>query len=89
MRICVCSARWRVTTVKTVGIALLPRRLKEVVYSERQLYLVFEWIDKDLKKYMDAVPTGLEPGLIKASQTVVHSCWQAAAVSFALRAHAV
>ena len=44
------------------------RRLKEVFCSDKQLYLVFEWIDKDLKKYMDAVPTGLSHGLIKVCE---------------------
>lgn len=45
----------------------LLRRLKEVIYSDKQLYLVFEWIDKDLKKYMDAVPSGLGAPLIKVT----------------------
>ena len=29
-------------------------RLKEVIYSQDQLYLVFEYLEYDLKKYMRA-----------------------------------
>lgn len=29
-------------------------RLKEVIYSQEQLYLVFEYLEFDLKKYMRA-----------------------------------
>lgn len=53
--------------VPTANVVARRGRLKEVVYSDKQLYLVFEWIDKDLKKYMDAVPAGLEPNLVKVS----------------------
>lgn len=33
---------------------LFPRvyRLKEIIYSQDQLYLVFEYLEFDLKKYM-------------------------------------
>ena len=36
-------------------------------HSEGRLYLVFEWVDKDLKKYMDSVPEkeGMKMSLIK------------------------
>ncbi len=30
-------------------------RLKDVEHSDGRLYLVFEWVDKDLKKYMDSL----------------------------------
>ncbi len=41
--------------------------LKDVEHSEGRLYLVFEWVDKDLKKYMDSVPEkeGMKMNLIK------------------------
>ena len=29
------------------------------------LYLVFEWVDKDLKKYMDSVSGGMTMPLVK------------------------
>ena len=28
-------------------------QLKDVEHADGRLYLVFEWVDKDLKKYMD------------------------------------
>jgi hypothetical protein len=43
-------------------------RLKDVEHAEGRLYLVFEWLDKDLKKYMDsalATPQGMPMDLIK------------------------
>jgi serine/threonine protein kinase len=33
-------------------------QLKDVEHSDGKLFLVFEWLDKDLKKYMDAQPPG-------------------------------
>ena len=40
--------------------------LKDVEHSEGRLYLVFEWVDKDLKKYMDSVEKdGMKMPLIK------------------------
>ncbi|XP_062907963.1 cyclin-dependent kinase 2-like isoform X2 [Mobula hypostoma] len=41
-------------------------RLLDVIHSEKKLYLVFEFLNKDLKKYMDsAPPTGLSLQLVK------------------------
>ena len=41
-------------------------RLLDVVHSEKKLYLVFEYLDLDLKKHMDtAPPSGLSPQLVK------------------------
>lgn len=40
--------------------------LKDVEHSEGRLYLVFEWLDKDLKKYMDSCKGGLGMPLIKS-----------------------
>jgi hypothetical protein len=39
-----------------------------VVHSENRLYLVFDYLDQDLKKYMDSVdPAGMPPDLVKVS----------------------
>ena len=41
-------------------------RLLDVVHSEKKLYLVFEYLDLDLKKHMEtAPPSGLSPQLVK------------------------
>ena len=40
--------------------------LTDVVQSEGRLYLVFEFVDKDLKKYMEACDGPLNPQLIKS-----------------------
>lgn len=41
--------------------------LIDVEHSDGKLYLVFEWMDKDLKKYMDSIgPGGLELPLAKS-----------------------
>lgn len=47
------------------------RRLKEVEHSERRLYLVFEWLDKDLKNYMDSVKGGMSSDLVKVRTAAV------------------
>jgi hypothetical protein len=39
--------------------------LNDVVQSEGRLYLVFEFVDKDLKKYFEACDGMLSPQLIK------------------------
>jgi len=41
-------------------------RLHEVVHEHQKLYLVFEFLDKDLKKYMDSQAGGIDPMLIKS-----------------------
>lgn len=41
-------------------------RLKEVVHAENKLYLVFEFLQRDLKKHMDTLPNGLDPRMIKS-----------------------
>ncbi|XP_790847.3 cyclin-dependent kinase 2 [Strongylocentrotus purpuratus] len=42
-------------------------KLHDVVHSDKKLYLVFEFMNQDLKKYMDvAPPSGLPPGLVKS-----------------------
>lgn len=39
--------------------------LKDVEHSEGRLYLVFEWLEKDLKKFMDSVKGKLDIPLVK------------------------
>ncbi|KAK7845413.1 cell division control protein 2 like protein [Quercus suber] len=59
-------------------------RLQDVVHSEKRLYLVFEYLDLDLKKYMDSSPefardlrqikvSGLLSAIRGLLQDVVHS----------------
>ena len=44
------------------------RRLQDVVFSENFLYLVFDYMDLDLKKHMESVVrVGMPPDLIKVS----------------------
>ncbi|KAI8908493.1 putative cdk1 [Gorgonomyces haynaldii] len=41
-------------------------RLFDIIYSETKLFLVFEYVDLDLKKYMDSTaPHGFAPNLVK------------------------
>ncbi|RZS08268.1 hypothetical protein BHM03_00039207 [Ensete ventricosum] len=41
-------------------------RLHDVVHSEKRIYLVFEYLDLDLKKHMDSCPEfSKDPRLIK------------------------
>ena len=41
-------------------------RLKEVLYSEDKLYLIFEYCEYDLKKYMRQVGGPLPPQEVKS-----------------------
>ena len=41
-------------------------RLYDVVHTERKLTLVFEYLDQDLKKYLDICERGLEPTILKS-----------------------
>lgn len=40
-------------------------RLYDVVHTDKKLTLVFEYLDQDLKKYMDHCDGALEPGILK------------------------
>ena len=40
--------------------------LKNLVYSEKRLWLIFEFLEKDLKKYMDTYGKVLPPKIVKA-----------------------
>lgn len=41
-------------------------RLYDVIHTERRLTLVFEYLDQDLKKYLDICESGLEPTILKS-----------------------
>jgi cyclin-dependent kinase len=41
-------------------------RLYDVVHTERKLTLVFEFLDQDLKKYLDVVESGLDLPILKS-----------------------
>lgn len=41
-------------------------RLYDVVHTERKLTLVFEYLDQDLKKYLDVCEGGLESNILKS-----------------------
>lgn len=46
----------------------LPCSLKDVEHQDGKLFLVFEWLDRDLKKYMDSFPPGLlDKTMVKVS----------------------
>ncbi|CAM9907891.1 unnamed protein product, partial [Hapterophycus canaliculatus] len=40
--------------------------LYDVVHTERKLTLVFEYLDQDLKKYLDVCEGGLESNILKS-----------------------
>ncbi|KAJ3360794.1 Cyclin-dependent kinase 2 [Kappamyces sp. JEL0680] len=41
-------------------------RLVDLVHDDKRLWLVFEFLDMDLKKYMDSVSNSLSPSLVKS-----------------------
>lgn len=41
-------------------------RLLDVIHSDKNLYLVFEYLNQDLKKLLDESETGLEKSLVKS-----------------------
>jgi hypothetical protein len=58
----------RADMLRSGALSLLRlRRLLDIVHSEAKLYLVFEFLDMDLKKYMDTIGSedGLGPALVK------------------------
>ena len=60
-------------------------RLLDIVHSESKLYLVFEFLDMDLKKYMDTVgdSDGLGPDIVK------RFAWQLVKGVYYLHAHRI
>lgn len=50
----------------------LDGRLQDVVHSEKRIYLVFEYLDLDLKKHMDSCPElAKDPRLVKVHSILV------------------
>jgi serine/threonine protein kinase len=50
--------------------------LLDVIHNDSKLYLVFEFLDLDLKRYMDSTfPNGMDKMLIKVSVHVI-SMWK-------------
>lgn len=51
--------------------SIVDDRLLDIVHSDSKLYLVFEFLDCDLKKYMDTHggKEGLAPGIVKVSHS--------------------
>ncbi|XP_006145839.2 cyclin-dependent kinase 3 isoform X2 [Tupaia chinensis] len=58
---CPVSGVGRVLGPGRPGPDSLPARLLDVVHSEKKLYLVFEFLSQDLKKYMDSTPASELP----------------------------
>lgn len=42
-------------------------RLHDVIHTEKKLTLVFEYLDQDLKKYLDSCPDGADATMIKCA----------------------
>ena len=42
-------------------------RLHDVIHTEKKLTLVFEYLDQDLKKYLDSCPDGADSRMIKCA----------------------
>ena len=53
-----------------------PCRLEDVIHADNRLYLVFEFLDLDLKKHMDS-----NPDVCKDHRLVKVSCVEAHAAS--------
>lgn len=59
------SLCWKILSIQTLLSKYIELdlnhidRLKEVLFSQEQLYLVFEYLEYDLKKYMKKLGTAL------------------------------
>ena len=52
-----------------------PRRRRDVIHLERRLYLVFEFVEMDLKKHLDSSPqVAGDRRVIKARPHALHAC---------------
>lgn len=81
----------RIRAIRTGGEGRLThRRLLDIVHNDNKLYLVFEFLDMDLKKYMDTVDKpvegfrhlGLGPEMVMVSALPLWPDWaQPAAMS--------
>lgn len=59
--------------MKLTSLILFGNRLLDVVHSERRLYLVFEYLDLDLKKHMDSCPEfSKDTGVVKVSKIKIY-----------------
>lgn len=58
------SAR-RSTYPITRKLIVIFLRLKEACFGEGRLYLIFEWMDMDLKKFMDSAASPLRMTTVK------------------------
>ena len=68
----------------------MPLRLLDIVHNDEKLYLIFEFLDLDLKKYMDTTaPFGLAPNLIKVSRGRYLMCVLMVACAFDVCAESV
>lgn len=49
-------------------------RLLDVLMQESRLYLIFEFLSMDLKKYLDSIPSGqyMDPMLVKVTVFVIN-----------------
>lgn len=55
------------------NFVLFGSRLLDVVHSEKRLYLVFEYLDLDLKKYMESCPEFFkDPHVVKVSKIKIY-----------------
>lgn len=50
-----------------------PERLLDVLMQESRLYLIFEFLSMDLKKYLDSIPSGqyMDPMLVKVKHSAL------------------
>lgn len=55
--------------VTTLHCVFYVSRLLDVLMQESRLYLIFEFLSMDLKKYLDSIPSGqyMDPMLVKVS----------------------
>ena len=51
----------------------LCHRLEDILHQESKLYLVFEFVQYDLKRYIDSLPAGssMDPMLVKVGVVAV------------------
>jgi serine/threonine protein kinase len=62
--------RWLGEERPALCLCPLACRLRDVVHTDNKLYLVFEYLDQDLKKYMDTCGHGpVDPELVKVTPT--------------------
>ena len=52
---------------RNIVLCFILTRLLDVLMQESRLYLIFEFLSMDLKKYLDSIPSGqyMDPMLVK------------------------